>query len=105
MIDNITISLMKDIIITDQRKEGEAIIGKTIETDKTIEVMTLDRDMEIGVRVGIDPEIIATSRNRSRNRDGQVQNRSRTLSNYRGGSRSRSDSRISMNRDRLRCYR
>ena len=52
---------MKDIIITDQITEGETIIGKTVETDKPIEVMTLDRDMEIGVRVGIDPEIIVVT--------------------------------------------
>ena len=58
MMEDITISLMKDIINTDQITEGETIIGKTVETDKTIELMTLDRDMEIGVRVGIDPEII-----------------------------------------------
>ena len=49
---------MKDIIIIDQITEGETITGRTVETDKTIEVMTLDRDMEIEVRVGIDPEII-----------------------------------------------
>ena len=34
-----------------------------------------------------------------------MQNRSRTLSNDRGGSRSRSNPRINTNRDRLRCYR
>ena len=54
MIDEITIKLMKDIIT-----EGEKITGKTVETDKTLEVMTPDRDMEIDVRVGIDLEIIA----------------------------------------------
>ena len=36
---------------------------------------------------------------------GQMQNRSRILSNDRGGSRSRSNSRINTNRDRVRCYR
>ena len=60
-INDITISLMKDIIITDQITEGETIIGKTVETDKTIEVLTLDRYMEIGVRVGIDLEIIVVT--------------------------------------------
>ena len=61
MIDDITISLMKDVIITDQITEGDTIIGKTVETDKTIEVMTLDRDMKIEVRVGIDPEILVVT--------------------------------------------
>ena len=61
MIDNITIGLMKDVIIIDQITEGETIAGKTVETDKTIEVMTPDRDMEIEVRVGIDPEIIVVT--------------------------------------------
>ena len=61
MIEDITICLMKDIIITDQITEGETIIGKTVETDKITEVMTLDRDMEIGVRVGIKPEIIVVT--------------------------------------------
>ena len=58
MIDNITFKLIKDIIIIEQITEGETIRGRTVETDKTIEVMTLDRDMEIEVRVGIDLEII-----------------------------------------------
>ena len=61
MIEDITIGLLKNIIITDQITEGETIIGKTVETDKTIEVMTLDRDMEIGVKGGIDPEIIVVT--------------------------------------------
>ena len=39
----------------------EATIGKTVETDKIIGVMTLDRDIEIGVKVGIGPEIIAVT--------------------------------------------
>ena len=60
MKDNITIKLMKDVMIIEQITEGETITGKTVETDKTIEVMTLDRDMEKEVRVGIDLEIIAT---------------------------------------------
>ena len=59
MIHDITIKLMKDIIIIEQLIEGETIIGKTVETDKTIQVMTLDGDMEIEVRVGIDLETIA----------------------------------------------
>ena len=58
MIEDITIGLMKDIIITDQITEGETIIGKTVETDKTIDIMALDRGMEIGMKVGIEPEII-----------------------------------------------
>ena len=55
---DIPIGLMKDTITTDQTTEGETTIGKTMETDKIIEVMTLDRDMEIGVKVERDPEII-----------------------------------------------
>ena len=51
----------EDVIITDQIAEGETIIGKTVETDKTIQVMTIDRDMELGVRIGIDPEIIVVT--------------------------------------------
>ena len=39
-----------------------------------------------------------------RDRDRWVQTRSRTLSDDRGGSRSRSNSRVNTNRDRLRCY-
>ena len=59
MIDDITIELMKDVIIIEQITEGETITGKTVETDKTIEVMTQDRDLEIEGRVGIYLEIIA----------------------------------------------
>ena len=61
MTEDIPISLMKDAITTDQTTEGETTIGKTVETDKVIEVITLDRDMEMGVKVGIDPEIIVVT--------------------------------------------
>ena len=61
MTEDLTIGLMKDAITTDQTTEGETTIGKAVETDKIIEVMTLDKDMEIGVKVGIDPEIIVVT--------------------------------------------
>ena len=70
--------------------------------------MTLDRDMEIGVRVGIDPEIIVVTEpevgTEVETEMGKCINRSRSR-NDRGGLRSRSNSRINMNRDGLRCYR
>ena len=57
MIDDTTIGLMKDVIIIDQITEGETITGRTVEIDKTIQVMTLDRDMEIEARVGIHQKL------------------------------------------------
>ena len=47
---------MRDIITTDRTVRGEIATDKTIEIDKIIEGMTLDK--ETGVRVGIDQEII-----------------------------------------------
>ena len=44
-------------------------------------------------------------RGRDRNNDRPVQTRQSTLSNGRSGSRSRSNSRVSTNCDRVRCYR
>ena len=61
MTEDIPISLMKGAMITDQITGIEATTGKTVETDKIIEVMTQDRDMEIGVKVGKGPEIISVT--------------------------------------------
>ena len=47
--------------ITDLRTGVEATIGKAVETNKIIGVMTLDRDMEIEVKVGIGPDILAVT--------------------------------------------
>ena len=107
--EDIPIGLMKDAITTDKTIEGETTIGRTVETDKIIEIMTLDRDIEIRGKEGIDPESIVMTETEVEieveTDIGNLQNRSRTLSNDRGGSRSRSSSRITTNRDRLRCYR
>ena len=48
----ISSSLMKDTIIIDRTIEGEITIDKTIEIDKIMEEITLDK--ETGVRVEID---------------------------------------------------
>ena len=61
MTEDIPISLMMGIITIDLITGAEATIGKTAEIDKIIEVMTLDRDMETEVNVGIGPEIIAVT--------------------------------------------
>ena len=45
--------LMTGMVITDPIIGVEVTTDKTTEVDKTIEVMTLDRDMEIGVKVEI----------------------------------------------------
>ena len=45
---------MKDDLIIDKTVGGERDTDKTIETDKISEEITPDRDIEIGVRVGID---------------------------------------------------
>ena len=41
-----------------QDNRGERATDKTIEIDKMIEEMTPDKDTEIGVKVGIDQELI-----------------------------------------------
>ena len=61
MTEDMLIGLIKDAITIGQTIEGETTIGKTVETDRIIEVITLDRDKEIGVKVGIDPEIIVVT--------------------------------------------
>ena len=61
MTEDIPIGLMMGTITIDLITGVEATIGKTTETDKIVGVMTLDRDMEMGVKVGIDPEIIAVT--------------------------------------------
>ena len=58
MTEDLPISLMTGVVITDLTTGIEVTTDKTIEIDKTIEVMTLDRDMEIVVKVGIGPETI-----------------------------------------------
>ena len=49
---------MTGIVITDLIIGVEGTTDKTIKVDKIIEVMTLDRDIEIGVKIGIGPETI-----------------------------------------------
>ena len=61
MTGDILIGLMKGAITIDPMTGVETTIGKTVESDKIIGVITLDRDMEIGVKVGIGPEIIAVT--------------------------------------------
>ena len=61
MTEDIPIGLMMGTITADMITGVEATIGKTVETDKIIEGMTQDRDMEIGVKVGIGPEIIVVT--------------------------------------------
>ena len=52
------ISSMIDVVITNPIIDIEATTDKTIELDKIIEIMTLDGDIEIGVRVEIGLETI-----------------------------------------------
>ena len=61
MTGDILINLMIGTMTIDPITGVEATIGKTAETDKIIGVMILDRNMEIGVKVGIGPEIIAVT--------------------------------------------
>ena len=53
-IGKTTTSLVKNDLTIDKTVEGETATDKTIETDKIIEEMIPDRDIEIGLRVGID---------------------------------------------------
>ena len=59
MTEDIPVSLLKGTMIMDLITGIEVITGKRVEKNKIIEVMTPDRDMEIEVKVGIGPEIIA----------------------------------------------
>ena len=61
MTGDIPIGLIMGAITIDLITGVEATIGKTVETDKIIGVMTLHRDMEMGVKVGIGLEIIAVT--------------------------------------------
>ena len=61
MTEDIPIGLMVGAITIDLITGVEASIGKTAETGKIIGLMTLDRDMEIGMKIGIGPEIIAVT--------------------------------------------
>ena len=58
MIEDPHTSSMMDKVITDLIIDIEATTDKTIELDKIIEIMTLDRDIEIGVKVEIGLETI-----------------------------------------------
>ena len=58
-MEEIPIGLMKDAITIAKIIEGETTTDKTIETGKITELMSLDKEMETGVKVGIGPENIA----------------------------------------------
>ena len=58
MTEDLPISLMTGIVITDPIIGVDIATDKTIEVDKTIEIMTLDRDIDKGVKVGIGQETI-----------------------------------------------
>ena len=60
MTEDLPISLMTGMVITGLIIGIEVTTDKTIEEDKTIVVMTLDRDMEIGVKVemGIETTVM-----------------------------------------------
>ena len=60
-IGETTTGPMKGEIITGKTIEGETITCKKIEKDKIREVMTPDKGTGIGVRVGIDQEIIVVT--------------------------------------------
>ena len=55
--EEITTGPMKDIITIDKTIGGEIATDKTIKVDKIVEEMTPDKDIETGVKVGIDQEI------------------------------------------------
>ena len=67
---------MTGIVITDPIIEVEVTTDKTIEVDKTIKVMTLDKRLEIGSESRDRSRNYSNdrdrSRNRSRNRDGKT---------------------------------
>ena len=56
MTEDPHIGSMIDVVITGPITDIEVTTDKTIELDKIIEIMALDRDIEIGVRVEIDLE-------------------------------------------------
>ena len=58
MTEDPHIGLMTDVVITDLITGIEATTDKTIELDKIIEIMTLDRDIEIGMKAEIGLETI-----------------------------------------------
>ena len=58
MTEDPHIGLVTGMVITDPIIGIEATTDKTIELDKIIEIMTLDRDIEIGVKVEIGLETI-----------------------------------------------
>ena len=99
---------MRDAVTTDRIIEGEITIDKSIEIDKIIEEMTLDK--EKGVRVEIDWEIIVmTAPGVEKEVEIEMDrcNLDPELCQMTDDrwSRSRSNSRVNTNRDRLRCYR
>ena len=110
-IEEVTINLMINRALTDKTIR-EIITSKTIEgiteVDKIIEEMTPNRGIGIGVRIEKDKAItVVTILEVEIEVDMDIYNRARTLSDDRdrSGSRSRSNSRVSTNRDQLRCYR
>ena len=110
-LEEVTIDQMIDRTIID-KTIGEIITDRTIE--ETIEIdKSLEHDCQQRYRNRSESRdrqrtySSDNSRSRDRNSDGQMQQRARTLSDDRGRSRSRSrsNSRVSANRDQLRCYR
>ena len=58
MTEDPHVGSMIDMAITDLIIDIEATTDKTIEIDRIIDIMTLDRDIEIGVRVETGLETI-----------------------------------------------
>ena len=58
MTEDLHIGSMIDMVVTDLITGIEATTEKTIELDKIIEIMTLDRDIEKGVKVEMGLETI-----------------------------------------------
>ena len=105
--EEITTGSMRDITTIDKTIGGMIAIDKIIEIGKIIEGMTLDEETgsESRDRSRNYSNDSTQGRDRKRGKDGWMQPRSRTLSDDRGGSRSRSNSRVNTNRNRLRCYK
>ena len=69
MTENLHISLMTDVVIADPIIRIEATTtDKTIEVDRIIEIMTLDRDMEIKSESRDRSRNYSNDRDRGRNR-------------------------------------
>ena len=99
IIGEIAINLMKDGLTTD-KTVGERILDKTTEIDKIIEETTPNNDTGIGVKGEIDPGIIVMTTLVEEEIEMDGYNKGpRTLSDDRERPRSRSNSRVSTNRD------